>query len=204
MTTPLETINVSFKRPMYINVHWSCPTQIFVSLPACCCWCCSVVILLLLFNNTLIACLNSRTVKRWFSKKGGRLKPDKSAKEWENLLKGSGPHILVDVDKNAKQALRKAESGLKSTVSLPGAVSYFAVASLVLVVDGGTSGGQFDKPWVGGINNPRKPCSCCSGGNCFGGSYRNCGCDSGEVAYRSRSGDCEELKVQQFRRRLDD
>ena len=156
----------------------------------------SVVLLLLLFNNTFFACFNSRTVKRWFTKKGGRLKPDKTAKEGEDPFKVSGREILANMDKNTKQALQKAKRGLSKTVSLPGAVSYIAVASLALVVvsrNGCTYSGQADNPWEGGISDPRKLCSCCSGGNCFGGSCRNGGCGSSGDAYRFKSGDFDRL-----------
>jgi len=69
----------------------------------------SVVMVLLLFNNTFFACFNSRTVKRWFTKKGGRLKRNKTAKEGEDPFKVSGRKILAKMDQNTKQALRKAE-----------------------------------------------------------------------------------------------
>jgi hypothetical protein len=69
----------------------------------------SVVLLILLFNNTFFACFNSRTVKRWFTKKGGRLKPDKTAREGDDPFKVSGREILANMDKNTKQALRKAK-----------------------------------------------------------------------------------------------
>ena len=84
----------------------------------------------LLFNNTFFACFNSRTVKHWFTKKGGRLKPDKNAKEGKDPFS----EILENIDKNTKQQLWKAKRGLRKTVSLPGAASYIAVASLALVV----------------------------------------------------------------------
>jgi hypothetical protein len=105
---------------------------------------------LLQLCNTFFACFNSRTVERWFTKKGGRLKPDKTAKEEEDPFKASGREILANMDKNTKHALRKAKGGSKKTVSLSGAVSYIAVASLALVVvsrHGCTYEGQFDNPW---------------------------------------------------------
>ncbi len=68
-----------------------------------------IVLLILLFNNTFFACFNSRTVKRWFTKKGGKLKPDKTAREGDDPFKVSGRKILANMDKNTKQALRKAK-----------------------------------------------------------------------------------------------
>jgi hypothetical protein len=92
----------------------------------------SVVLLLLLFNNMFFDCFNSRTVKRWFTKKGGRLKPDKTARKGEDPFKVSGREILANMDKNTKQALRKAKHGLRN--SLSGVISYIAEASLVQIV----------------------------------------------------------------------
>ena len=88
---------------------------------------------------------------------------DKTAKEGEDPFKVSGREILANMDKNTKQALQKAKTGLSKTILVPGGVSYIAVASLALVLvsrDGCTYGGQFDNPWDGGINDPRKLCSC--------------------------------------------
>ena len=147
----------------------------------------SVVMVLLLFNNTFFACFNSRTVKRWFTKKGGRLKPDKTAKEGEDPFKVSGREILANMDKNTKQALWQAKRGVRKTVSLLGAVSYFVVASLALILvsrDSCTCAGQFDNLREGDINYTRKLCSC----------YRNSGCSSSGAVYRSRSGDCDRIR----------
>jgi hypothetical protein len=110
--------------------------------------------------------------------------------EIEKVLHYASPkNGYLNTDKNTKQALQKAKRGLSKAVSLPGAVSYIAVASLALVVvsrDSGTYSGQVDNPWEGGINDPRKLRSCCSGGNCFGGSCRNGGCGSSGDVYRSK------------------
>ena len=120
-------------------------------------------------------------------KKGGRLKPDKTAKEGEDPFKVSGREILANMDKNTKQALWQAKRGVRKTVSLLGAVSYFAVASLALILvsrDSCTCAGQFDNLREGGINYTRKLCSC----------YRNSGCSSSGAVYRSRSGDCDRIR----------
>jgi hypothetical protein len=94
----------------------------------------SVVMLLLLFNSTFFACFKSRTVKRWFTKKCGRLKPDRTAREGGDPFKVSWREILANMDKDTKQALWNAKRGLRNTVSLSGAFSYIAVASLALIV----------------------------------------------------------------------
>jgi hypothetical protein len=49
----------------------------------------SVVMLLLLFNSTFFTCFKSRTAQRWFTKKGGRLKPDRTAREGGDPFKVS-------------------------------------------------------------------------------------------------------------------
>jgi hypothetical protein len=88
----------------------------------------------LLFNNTFFACFNSRTVKRWFTKKGGRLKPDKTAREGDDPFKVSGREILANMDKNTKQALRKATR--KSDAKLSHSIGYLSNIKNSLIIRG--------------------------------------------------------------------
>jgi hypothetical protein len=96
----------------------------------------SVVMLLLLFNNTFFACFNSRSVKRWFTKKGGGLKPDKTAKEGGDPFKVSGREILANMDKNTKQAFRKATK--RSYANLSHSIGYLSNIKNTLIILGDT------------------------------------------------------------------
>ncbi len=80
----------------------------------------------------------------WLTKKGGRLKPDKTAREGDDPFNVSGREPLS------------------------GAVSYIAVASLALEVVSWDSAAHMDDSLITGINDPRKLCSCFSGGHCLG------------------------------------
>jgi hypothetical protein len=145
----------------------------------------SVVLLILLFNNTFFACFNSRTVKRWFTKKGGRLKPDKTAREGDDPFKVSGREILANMDKNTKQALRKAKHGLRN--SLSGAISYIAVASLILIVifrdpngDARPGKGNCDLFGSGGSDGLRWGCGEGGGDRLGSGNGDGLGCGGGK------------------------
>ena len=94
----------------------------------------SVVMVLLLFNNTFFACFNSRTVKRWFTKKGGRLKRNKTAKEGEDPFKVSGRKILAKMDQNTKQALWKATR--RSDADLSHSIGYLSNIKSSLIIRG--------------------------------------------------------------------
>jgi hypothetical protein len=94
----------------------------------------SVVMVLLLFSNTFFACFNSRTVKRWFTKKGGRLRPNKTAKEGEDPFKVSGRKILAKMDQNTKQALRKATG--RSDANLSHSIGYLSNIKNSLIIRG--------------------------------------------------------------------
>ena len=153
----------------------------------------SVVMLLLLFNNTFFACFNSRTVKRWFTKKGGRLKPDKTAREGEDPFKVSGREILANMDRNTKQALRKAKQGLRN--SLSGAISYIPVASLVLIVifrvpngDARPGKGNCDLFGSGGSDGLRWRCGEGGGDRLGSGNGDGLGCGGGKGLGPGRGG----------------